>query len=242
MVALHLLLVLVLVGTGLMGWWQLESWRAEQAADAAARLGRAPVPLGAVLGPDEALAGEDVTRPVVVEGRYGQSTEQFLVSGREQDGTDGYWVLSPLEVATTGSSLLVVRGWTPDASALPPVPAGVVRETGVLRPGEEGSGAVSPARVVAAVRIPALVGATSTDLYGAYLLRTDAQPAEPAAADLRAVTPPAAESSWSAGLRNLTYALQWWLFGLFGAFMWWRICSDRLVSARVGEASVTSIR
>ncbi len=234
MLALHLLLVAVLLGTGVAGWWQLGAWRAERSDAVAERSGREPVSLAAVLGPDDPLTNEDLGVPVVVDGRYAPRDQQFLVSGRDRDteageggdGTAGYWALSPLEVDDTGSSLLVVRGWQPVASPLPPVPAGEVRETGVLLPGEEGSGAPSAGRVVGSIRIPALVGETPTDLYGGYLLRTGAAPADPAG--LAPVAPPELDVSWSTGLRNLAYGAQWWMFGGFAVVMWWRMCVDRV--------------
>lgn len=231
---LHLALVVVLAGTGTAGWWQLDAWRHEQADDVAQRAGLQPVPLAAVLGPDEAFAGEDEGVPVEVEGRYAPAAQQFLVSGREQDGREGFWVLSPLRVDGTAppSALLVVRGWTADPS-LPPVPAGPVTETGVLQPGEEGSATVGADRVVDAVRIPALVNAVDGDLYSAFLVRTSTSTST-GGPDLQPVTPPAADPSWSAGLRNLAYALQWWLFGAFAVFLWWRICADeRSVDSQV---------
>jgi surfeit locus 1 family protein len=168
--------------------------------------------------------------PVEVEGRYAPASQQFLVAGREHDGRDGFWVLSPLLVDGTAppSALLVVRGWTADPTP-PPVPVGPVTETGVLQPGEEGSTTVDADRVVDAVRIPALVNAVDGDLYSAFLVSTGA-----GAAGLRPVTPPAVEPGWSAGMRNLAYALQWWLFGAFAVFLWWRICADaRSVDSRV---------
>lgn len=232
MLVLHGLLVAALLATGLMGWWQLDVWRAERADDAAARLAGPAVPLGDVLGPDEAPANQDLGVPVVAAGRYLPAEQQFLVAGRDDAGADGYWVLSPLAVDATGSIVLVVRGWTADISSLPPVPAGPVRETGVLQPGEEGSGVVSQGRVVDAVRIPALAGEVDRDLYGAYLLRTAAPTGDPATG-LRPVSPPRPDASWSTGLRNLAYGAQWWLFGAFALFMWWRMCVDRLAAARV---------
>jgi surfeit locus 1 family protein len=231
LLALHGLLVLVLIGTATAGWWQLGAWRAEQSDDVVRRLERDPVPLTEALRPDDPLANEDLGVPVTVRGRYADRQQQFLVAGREQDGEDGFWVLSPLEVAGTDSSLLVVRGWSAEQT-LPPVPAGTVEETGVLQMGEEGSGAVLPGRVVTDIRIPALVQETARDLYGAYLLRTAADPADPAT-DLATVDPPRPDPSWTAGLRNLAYGIQWWVFGGFAVFVWWRTCVDRVAAISV---------
>lgn len=222
LLGLHLLLVAVLVGTGVAGWWQWQAWQAEQRQDAAARADRDPVPLADVLGADEPLANEDDGIPVEVTGTYAPDDEQLLVSGREVDGRSGSWVLTPLLVSGSDSALLVVRGWTPEPEA-PPPPPGEVRETGVLTPSEPGSGEVRADGTVDAVRVPALVDEVGTDLYDAFLVRTG-----DGADGLVPVDPVAPDPGWSAGLRNLAYALQWWAFGLFGLFWWWRVCADRL--------------
>jgi len=225
LLGLHVLLVLVLVGTGVAGGWQWQAWRSAQRNDAAERMTRDPVPLTEALGPDEPLANEDDGVAVDVAGTYAPRADQFLVSGRTLAGEAGYWVLSPLVVAGTKppAAVLVARGWTSQRT-LPAVPADEVRETGVLAAGEEGSGTVGADRVVASVRLPALVGEVDTDLFGGYLVRTT----RPAPPGLAAIEPPTADPSWSVGLRNLAYALQWWLFGAFGLFMWWRICRDQV--------------
>jgi len=223
LIPLHLLLLLVLAGTGTAGWWQLQAWRYEQADDASRRASLDPVPLGEVLGPDEPFTGADDGRPVLAQGRYASSDQQFLVSGRPEQGQTGYWVLSPLWIdgLEPPSALLVVRGWTAEAASLPPVPGGQVTVTGILKPGEEGSGEPDGDRVIEAVRIPAIVNQLDGDVYSGFLLRTG--PPDPG---LRPVTPPPTDPRWSAGLRNLAYALQWWLFGGFAVFLWWRICAD----------------
>lgn len=242
LLALHGLLIVVLIGTATAGWWQLSAWRGEQSDDVVRRLERNPVQLTEVLRPDDPLANEDLAVPVTVRGRYADRQQQFLVSGREQDGRNGFWVLSPLEVAGTDSSLLVVRGWSAEQT-LPPVPTGTVEETGVLLVGEEGSGAVLPGRVITDIRIPALVQETARDLYGAYLLRTSADPSDPATG-LAAVDPPRPEASWTAGQRNLAYGIQWWVFGGFAVFVWWRTCVDRVavLNAEAGDPQVPSAR
>jgi len=61
------------------------------------------------------------------------------------------------------------------------------------------------------------------DLYAGYVVRRDSRPPDP----LSVVPPPLPEPSTWAGLRNLMYALQWWVFAAFVAFMWWRIVVRR---------------
>jgi cytochrome oxidase assembly protein ShyY1 len=134
--------------------------------------------------------------------------------------------VSPL-LLDTGSAILVVRGWTPTESA-PPVPSAPVTVTGSLEPGEEpgADSALGADRVVDSVRIPLLVGEVPYDLYGAMLIRTAERPAP--SDGLTPVDPSPPDVGWTEGLRNLAYALQWWVFAAFAVFMWWRICADQM--------------
>lgn len=238
MLGLHLLLVVVVAAMVVAGVWQLGVYGDAQRDVTATTTGPA-VPLERVLGPDDALTSDAVATRVVVRGTYAAAAEQFLVRGRENAGQQGYWVVSPLVVADTSttsatpSALLVVRGWQPSAVA-PPVPSGDVRVTGVLQPGEQATTTVGADRVVESVRIPALVNAVPFDLYSGYLLQTAEQPS---ADGLSAVTPPAVNPSWTAGLRNLAYALQWWVFAGFAVFMWWHICREEVVRRTTTEPS-----
>ena len=55
------------------------------------------------------------------------------------------------------------------------------------------------------------------DLYGGYVVAT--QPGDGLeAADLEQLP----EVGATTGLRNFLYAVEWWIFGLFAAFIWWR--------------------
>ena len=67
------------------------------------------------------------------------------------------------------------------------------------------------------------------DLYGGYVVATDR--AVPGSATGRAtgmagLTPVTAAhlpgAGAASGLRNLLYAFQWWVFGAFAIFVWWR--------------------
>ncbi|MGH3424182.1 MAG: hypothetical protein ACRDO8_05605, partial [Nocardioidaceae bacterium] len=100
-----------------------------------------------------------------------------------------------------------------------------------LQPGEQGTpgpGGLGEARTTGSIRIPLLVGELPYDLYSAYGIVTD--PAPPPG--LNPVAPPAPETSWTVGWRNLIYAIQWWVFGAFAVFMWWRMASEMVTNAR----------
>jgi surfeit locus 1 family protein len=226
MLALHAAALVAVALCLLAGLWQLDVYESEQDSEQAERASAPAVPLTDELGPDEGLTNELVGLPVVAEGQYAPADQQILVSGRTKDGRDGYWVVSPF-ILGNGSAILVVRGWTPEESA-PPVPSAPVHVTGPLEPGEE-AGADSELGangVVDSVRIPSLVGQLPYDLYSAMMIRTAERPVP--SDGLAAVDASGPEVSWTSGLRNLAYALQWWVFGAFAVFMWWRICADRL--------------
>jgi hypothetical protein len=38
-------------------------------------------------------------------------------------------------------------------------------------------------------------------------------------------------------LRNILYAIEWWVFGGFAVFLWWRWVRDELDRARDGAAT-----
>jgi cytochrome oxidase assembly protein ShyY1 len=233
MLALHLLAVSAISGMVLAGWWQMDAYGSAR-NDAAAENASAPaVPLEQVMGPDDPFPDTALAAPVEVCGSYADAGQQFLVAGRENDGRDGFWVVTPLLVSAD-SAVLVVRGWQPTQSA-PEAPSGRVCVTGVLQPGEQSATAVGADRVIDAVRIPTLVGAVPFDLYSGYVLRTAEDP--PPHDGLIRVDLPAADVSWTEGLRNLAYALQWWLFAAFAAFMWWRICRDHVAHAAAAAST-----
>ena len=136
--------------------------------------------------------------------------------------------------------LPIVRGWTDDRLESPERPAGTVTFRAVLQPGEDGSDsrAFDPTTgIYDSLSIPKLANVLHGDLFSGFAL-TDATGIN---AGLRPVEAPDPDVSWTVGLRNLAYALQWWVFGLFAAFMWWRMATDAVdVETDVETARVTS--
>jgi cytochrome oxidase assembly protein ShyY1 len=92
----------------------------------------------------------------------------------------------------------------------------------VDRPPGQGSGL--PDGQVERIVAPQLVQRWPYPLLTGYVVATAQRPvpAGPAPAAVRADPPSGGELD----LRNLSYALQWWLFAAFGLFFWWRIVRD----------------
>ncbi len=219
MLGAHLLAVLAVGSAGWLGFWQLDAWHDQRAADSVDRTLDDPEPLADVMGPDDPFPGDQVGQPVSLVGTWvGEGT--VFVSGREHDGDDGYWVVTPLAIgAPDAPALPVVRGWTASPDDAPAAPSGTTELVAWLQP-TEGTGEVDEDPtddVLPQVRTADLIQHVDQDLYGAYAV---AQSPEPGlvAATLEQLPEVGAFS----GLRNLLYAIEWWFFGAFAAFIWWR--------------------
>jgi cytochrome oxidase assembly protein ShyY1 len=219
----------------LLGLWQLHVWQDHRDASTASLVHAPPRPLDDVLGSDQAFPPGDVGRPVRFSGRW-LPADTVYVAGRQLHGRTGVWAVTPVAVCagnagcSGASAVLVVRGWTADPGHAPAPPTGPVTVTGWLQPGE-GAGGVDrhpDDDVLPQLRVADLLQRVDRDLYGGYVIaRTPVTPG------LEAVTPaslPAPDSF--TGLRNLLYALEWWLFGGFAVFLWGRWCRDELAAAR----------
>jgi cytochrome oxidase assembly protein ShyY1 len=235
----HLLaLVLTAAAVGL-GVWQYDAWQERRAAEAVDLTRAEPLPLDEVMGPDDPFPGNRVGQPVVLDGTWVPGGTVF-VSGREQDGRDGYWVVTPLGVPGAGDPAIpVVRGWVADVADAPAPPTGRAQLVGWLQP-TEGTGEVDddPSDdVLPQLRTADVIQHVDQDLYGAYAVVADRVapgdwPVGEAAtndgtgdlvtADL-AQLPDAGRFT---ALRNLLYAIEWWFFGAFAVFVWWRWTQD----------------
>lgn len=225
-----------------MGGWQYDAFQERRAAEQQDLTEAEPVPITDVLGPDDPFPTAGLGRPVEVRGTF-LDAGTVLVSGRDgADGEDGRWLVTPLSVgAADQPAVPVVRGWVPADTAIgdvPPPPSGEIDVLGWLQPTEaatEGDAAPDEG-VVARLRVADLVQLLDgQDLYGAYVvaqepLATD-QTAGVAAASLDQL-PPAGRFT---GLRNILYAIEWWVFAAFAAFLWWRHVRDATAEPLDGE-------
>jgi surfeit locus 1 family protein len=227
------LLALVLVGTAVgLGVWQYDAWQAHRDAEAEDLTHAEPVPLDDVIGPDDPFPGDQIGQPVSVSGSWVPDGTVY-VSGRVHDGADGYWVVTPLAVdGEGGSALPIVRGWATNPDDAPPPPTGEASLDAWLQP-PEGTGEVDPDPtddVLPQLRIADLIQHVDQDLYGAYGVAIEPEDGLEQASvdqlpDVGAFT----------GIRNLLYAIEWWFFGLFAAFIWWRWVTETAAERRPVE-------
>jgi cytochrome oxidase assembly protein ShyY1 len=234
MLGLHAVAVVALAAAVALGMWQYDVWHRARQDRSHALVHAAPKPLSAVMSPDQAFPGRAVGQPVRLSGVW-LPRSTLYVSGRTRAGHRGVWAVTPVAVCPSGRScgtapaMLVVRGWAPSVRAAPAAPSGRVRVTGWLQPGE-GSGVVDPHPaddVLPELQVAAAVQHVPRDLYGAYVIARTTAPST--AGRLAAVPPPTLpKPTVFTSLRNLLYALQWWVFGGFAVYLWWRWCRDEV--------------
>ena len=231
---LFAIMVAVMVVFGVLGLWQLnvarDKGRAEQVS-AAPR--RAVADLATVLTPYGPFPGDGTGRRITATGRY-DGSGQVLVTPRRLRGQLGYWVVTPFVVRSSGARIAVVRGFVTDPrQAVAPNDAIEITLSGTLAPAESPTGetarpaAALPEGQIAVLDLSVLVNRWPGALYNAFVFATAEQPDVTASASpaIQLVPPPPVVGGGLAWL-NAGYALQWWAFALFAAYMWWRMVHD----------------
>ncbi len=222
------------------GNWQLDSWNHQRESEAVDLTKVTPIPLDDALGPDQPFPADMVGQPVLVKGTWlPEST--VLVGNRSKSAKGGHWVVTPLAIGEPDApALMIVRGWTTDVEHVPEAPTGEAEFVVNLQPGE-GTGAVDDDptdNVLPQLRIADALNHVDRDLYGGYgVVTTEIEgdfPVGDAAVnagtdDLRAAElDQLPKTKGSTALRNLLYAIEWWVFGLFAAYIWWVWVRDEL--------------
>jgi cytochrome oxidase assembly protein ShyY1 len=199
-----------------MGLWQLGVYEGRQGDAKEAALHEVE-PLAEGGRPSEPVRSDLQDQRVTVTGRF---ADDDVVVKRDDGST---WLVTPFVVGDR--ALLVVRGEGAEAPR-----SEVTTIEAVLEPSEPGGTALAPDRSTNAIPVPVLLNDLPQELYGGYAISlTDT--------GLPLVEPPEPGVSWTEGLRNLAYALQWWIFGAFAVFMWWRMASETVAEAREERAA-----
>ncbi|GAA3125158.1 SURF1 family protein [Planomonospora alba] len=231
---LHLLAVGALVVCGLLGRWQLgvfeDSGRPRSAQDPA------PVAVSTLTLPGKHLTSDLVGRKVTAEGSY-DASRQLLVAGRDE----GLWILTALDLGD-GTAIPVVRGAvSAPGEPATAVPEGKVTVTGRLQASESADSVPRRVRKLPEGQVLTVSSAELINRWQGVRLRdgfvvATAQSPAPAVAAAPVPAPPPTEPgglTW----RNLAYAAQWWIFGLFAVFMWWHFVRDAVRGAKAAPGA-----
>jgi len=228
---INLFVVLAIPFCVFMGTWQLGRFedRVETHEKAEARPDpgtRSPEPLDELLPVSTETSG----RPAVATGTY---ADQFLVPGRELDDRAGFYVLDLLRT-DSGKALPVVRGWlagTPGSTEVPSAPAGEITVTGDLQ-ASENSGTTGvdvsgglPEGQLGMISAASLVNLVPYDVYDAWVTLPEPEAGGEGSGGMKPVPAAAAQGSGLdlKAFQNLGYTGEWFVFGGFVLFMWFRL-------------------
>ncbi|KIN07672.1 hypothetical protein OIDMADRAFT_37093 [Oidiodendron maius Zn] len=132
-----IILALIPITAFVLGTWQVQrlDWKTKLIARLEDRLVRDPLPLPPHIDPS-AISEFDYRR-VYATGTF-RHDQEMLIGPRMRDGKEGYLVITPLERAGEGTTVLVNRGWIArekksQKSRSEGLPAGVVTVEGLLR-------------------------------------------------------------------------------------------------------------
>ncbi|NEA33355.1 SURF1 family protein [Streptomyces sp. SID13031] len=218
-----------------LGVWQLDVYHSKTAAATAKRAEGAPVALHTLFSIDEGLPSKAVGRKVTVAGTWGPAADQLFISDRRLGDRDGFWVVSPVVLDSSGAAdgskgaVMVVRGWVgtvSDPAAQPP--AGRVELSGSVAQSEaqDASGDAAKGRTLQSLRIPTIVHLVDYRIYDAFVVLSSIDKSAGSTALAPAIVPAPTPPTDHAGLRNVAYAFQWWIFAAFTLWMWGRMVLD----------------
>lgn len=207
------LLVAFIAACIFLGRWQWD--RTSNILDAERAATAQPAVISEVLLTPE-LDDATIGRPVLAEGTY---QAQALVSGRLLDGRTGLWVVGQL-VMSDGTSIAVVRGWTPSALEIS-TPVQEVAIRGIVHPDEFFyADAPTDGETLVTIDSATLEQIWGVELLPGYLIVTEQVPAP---IGYPTPVPPTVQTADVAfPLQNFFYAIQWWLFALFAVVVYLR--------------------
>ncbi|WP_193607003.1 SURF1 family cytochrome oxidase biogenesis protein [Nocardioides lijunqiniae] len=229
-----LAIVVVACATWWLGQWQFDRLadRKERNEVVRANEDGAPTPIEEVLGDGGGVAEDDEWLIVTATGAY-DPDDTVIVRYRTRDGVSGIDVVVPL-VTSSGTSLLVDRGWMPtenqgDAALddVPAPPSGEVTVTGWLRANGTGSSTEVHDGSTRAINSAAIGEAVDREVYGGFV-------------ELRSEDPPPGDTLEQVELPELDngphffYGLQWWFFGVLAVFGFFYLMYDEWRTARRG--------
>ncbi len=211
---LVLTVLFAIVCSGL-GVWQLAR-RAEALTEVSkidANFDSSPIPISRALPNVGAFDESQKWLPVVMTGTY-LTAEELLVRNRPLNSNPGFEVLTPLRLAD-GTVFLVDRGWVPTGQSqdapdvVPTAPAGNVTVVVRLKSGEPSlEGRSASGNQIATINLGEIAERLGASTFtGAYGLMASEDPA-PAKRPV-AVTRPVRDEG-----PHLSYAFQWFVFGL----------------------------
>lgn len=226
------MLLFCLLVAGVFAW--LGQWQLSRAIDTdppPAGATEQVRPLTEAVEPGQYLPEPLVGQKVETSGTW-VPDDFLIVSGRFNDGVEGYWVTGQLRVADR-TSIAVAIGWVPDRAAADAAverlnaDAGADRVTVVGRIISDEGPAVPPRsdphrmdRMSPAALLSRWHDTDELDVYRPYLAATTAE------AGLVDISSPAPQEQSPVNWLNIFYAVEWVIFAGFAFYLWYRLAKD----------------
>ena len=225
------LVIVVMVTFGLLGLWQLDVARDKGRAEAVKAAPLRPTALAVDRDPTRTPTSPSTARTAGSPRPAGTTrpARSWSRPGCLQ-GRQGYWVVTPLVVTrhrcpARGRARVRHR----PARATPPATTGTVTVSGTLAPGESPTHR-RPALPAGQTGLGGPVGAgqpvARRDLQRVRLRHRRVAGGHPHRRARRSSGSRRRGCRRGLSWRNAAYALQWWIFALFAAYMWWRMVRD----------------
>lgn len=241
MLGIFALLVVGAVVCVRLGAWQIDraiaASQQQEAIEQAARENAPPVPIGDVVAPQQSFTQAMLGTRVEVTGSWEDLA--YWVPDRELDGETGYLLLTAFREESTGALLPVLRGWVPTKDpAYLELPSGEATVMGFIDGSEAAETGIGPGDEIDAISAGALVNVWGGPIYSGYIILVSADPSvgapgwAPDGVDAVAAMPPPELPTGGVNLRNLLYAVEWFVFGGFALFLWWRMVRDEVLAIR----------
>jgi cytochrome oxidase assembly protein ShyY1 len=236
-IAFALVVALLAYGAWWLGEWQFRRLEDRKADNTVVRANedRAVTPVADVLSPDSDPSEQDEWRVVSATGTYDEA-HTVVIRYRTRGGVQGVDVVVPL-VTTTGTALLVDRGWleTDPSGAhredIPEPPEGEVEVTGYVRANGSGDSTRVADLSARAISSDAIGPAIGQPVYGGFVELRSEDP-EPGTS-LEPVELPELDNG-----PHFFYGLQWWFFGLLAIFGFGYLLYDEWRNGPRGERPV----
>lgn len=220
--------------------WQLD--RRGQARDAVSAVEtnyeRDPVPFETMRGTFASYDPAHEWTPVVLHGTYDEAGQR-IVRNRPLNGQPGYEVLVPLRL-DSGEAVIIDRGWLPIGNRetgrpdeIPAAPGGEVTVIARIKEGEASIQRGAPEGQLASIQLTEYAAELDYPvLTGSYGLMAAESPA-PAAAPVALPKPAVDEGP------HLSYAMQWFAFGLLLFVGYGYAARQQALAATAGEEEDT---
>ena len=214
------ILVVVVAACAWLGWWQWDRARVEIVRTPSTQV----APLTDVHELGQPVDQDEIGRRVALSGTFDAEREVMVIE-RQNAGSTGAWVVTAfLPDRAGGAAIPVVRGWLPAGEEVPPAPEGDQDLVGWLEPTEsdalrERGREPLPGGQVEVVSSAQLLSLWRPPLFQGFVIQQQPRPQAP----LVEVAPPALTVTGVVDWQNAAYGIQWWLFGLFAIFWFFRM-------------------